>query len=330
MIDIAAAIDRSLPVPLGLQLRGLLEYGIACGELPSGARLPSVRELSESCGLAPMTVSGVYRDLRHAGLITARPGSGTFVADAPPVPLAANDAVQGFQTRVDDLISDVQAAGLTPAEFMALVNGRLALGRMLAPRRLRIRMVGVFEAATRAYAEDIGRHLRAGDQIDFTTIDTFASGTQTTPDADLYVTMANRRAEVAGLVQGRAPVVSVHFIPSEATRAQLATIDPMARVCVVSVFPEFLALMKPGVKRFTPHVRSVEAALLGDAALAGQLRAADVIVYATGAEAVLTQLSRTIPAIEYRHVPDPHAIQRELLPVIESVRARLPIKEQFQ
>ena len=26
-------IDRDLPVPLGVQLRGLIEYGIACGEL---------------------------------------------------------------------------------------------------------------------------------------------------------------------------------------------------------------------------------------------------------------------------------------------------------
>ena len=30
---LSSALDRSLPVPLGLQLRGLIEYGIACGEL---------------------------------------------------------------------------------------------------------------------------------------------------------------------------------------------------------------------------------------------------------------------------------------------------------
>ena len=29
-------IDRDLPVPLGVQLRGLIEYGIACGELRAG------------------------------------------------------------------------------------------------------------------------------------------------------------------------------------------------------------------------------------------------------------------------------------------------------
>ena len=46
-----------------------------------------------------------------------------------------------------------------------------------------------------------------------------------------------------------------------------------------------------------------------------------------GAQAVLDQVSPNAQAIEYRHVPDPHAVQRELLPVIERLRAGLPLKE---
>ena len=38
------SVDRDLPVPLGAQLRGLIEYGIACGELVPGEPLPSVRD----------------------------------------------------------------------------------------------------------------------------------------------------------------------------------------------------------------------------------------------------------------------------------------------
>src|SRR5215217_7475489 len=78
--NLSSALDRSLPVPLGVQLRGLIEYGIACGELVAGMQLPPVRELAEAGGIAPMTVSGVYRDMRAAGLIVTRPGAGTFVA----------------------------------------------------------------------------------------------------------------------------------------------------------------------------------------------------------------------------------------------------------
>ena len=77
-------IDRDLPVPIGVQLRGLIEYGIACGELARGSRLPSVRDLARQLEVAPMTVSQVYKELKEAGLLAARSGHGTFVAAAGP------------------------------------------------------------------------------------------------------------------------------------------------------------------------------------------------------------------------------------------------------
>src|SRR3546814_20639995 len=74
-------IDRELPVPLGVQVRGMIEYGISCGELAPGERLPSVRELADALNVAPLTVGQVYRDLRDSGLLEPRPGLGTFVAE---------------------------------------------------------------------------------------------------------------------------------------------------------------------------------------------------------------------------------------------------------
>ena len=84
------SVDRDLPVPLGVQLRGLIEYGIACGELSPGARLPSVRELADELGVAPMTVSQVYRELKDGGLIEARSGLGTFVTRQSAGPRSAS------------------------------------------------------------------------------------------------------------------------------------------------------------------------------------------------------------------------------------------------
>ena len=327
LINIASAIDRNLPVPLGVQLRGLLEYGIACGELPVGVRLPSVRELSETCGLAPMTVAAVYRDLRSAGLLTARPGAGTFVAASAQATSLSDTTILALHTQIDQMIAHFRSAGLGPADLLAMINARVALGRSPRLDGLLIRVVGVFPSATRAYAEDIARYLRAGDHADFITIDELAASAPSARPVDMYVTMANRRAEVAAVVGHGIPVVSINFIPSETTRALLAKIDPLAQVCVVSVFPEFLALMRPGVMRFTPHVQSVDAALLGDVALGERLAGANVVVYATGAEAALTHLPPHVTAIEYRHVPDPHAIQGELLPMIERLRTSTPLQE---
>ena len=324
---VAAALDRTLPVSLGVQLRGLIEYGIACGELAPGARLPSVREFAEAGGIAPMTVLGVYKDLRSAGLIVTRPGAGTFVAQPAGNAAHTISAMQRIEERMDALLAEAELAGVAAEDLSALLSARIARVKARKFRPVRLTIVGVFEEATKAYADDIARHLRGHDVINPVTIDQLRASSRRNNATDLYLTLANRRQEVEDLVGPGKPVISVSFIPSEKTRTLLAAIDPVARIGIVSVFPEFLALMKPGVLRFTPHIRSVDVALANDPDLDAFLERTDVVVYATGVENVLGRLPPHAQAIEYRHVPDPHAVQRELLPIIERLRAGFPLKE---
>jgi DNA-binding transcriptional regulator YhcF (GntR family) len=58
-------LDRDLPIPLGTQLRGLIEFGIATAGLLPGERLPSVREMADLAGVAPMTVAQVHCRFGH-------------------------------------------------------------------------------------------------------------------------------------------------------------------------------------------------------------------------------------------------------------------------
>ena len=274
-----------------------------------------------------MTVSTVYKDLRAAGLLVTRPGAGTFVAETSANPLHDPETLQRLEQHVDALLVEAEAAGLSTADMAALINARVARVRAREARALNIHIVGVFQSATEAYAADIARQLRGQDTIRALTIEQLRSGTGPSDAVDLFVTLANRRLEVESLVAPGRPVVSISFIPAERTRTRLAAIDPIARIGIVSVFPEFLALMKPGVLRFTPHVQSVEVALADDPGLAAFLERVNVVVYATGPNVCSSELPRGVEAIEYRHVPDPHAVQRELLPAIERLRAGLPLKE---
>lgn len=317
--DIATALDRSLPVPLSVQLKGLIEYGIACGELPPGTRLPSVRELAEAGGIAPMTAVAVYKELQQSGMIVARQGAGTFVADdAGP---ADGEVIARIQGHLDAALAEAEAAGLAPGEVASLLSARIGRSRAREARPVRLVMIGVFQQATQAYADEIARQLKPGDTIEALTFGALGSGAAELPAADLYVTLANRRAEAEALVGDRGPVTSVSFMPSEATRARLAEVDPLARLGLVSVFPEFLALMKPGVMRFAPHVPSVSAIVADDPGLPAFLQKVDVVVYATGAQPALAGARPDLKMIEYRHVPDPHAVQGVLLPLIEAIRS---------
>lgn len=313
--DLAAALDRSLPASLSVQLKGLIEYGIACGELAPGARLPSVRELAEAGDIAPMTAASVYKELRQRGLIVARPGAGTFVA---PEPRGGGEGLARVQSHLDAALAEAEAAGMGAGAVAALLSARIGRSRAREARPVRLMMVGLFEDATRAYAQDIALQLKPGDSIGWTTLERLRAGAA--PEADLYVTLANRKGEVEALLAGRGPVTSVSFLPSEQTRALLAAVDPMARLGLVSVFPEFLALMKPGVLRFAPHVRAVSAAMADDAGLEAFLRGVDVVVYATGAQAALARAGRAMTSIEYRNRPDPHAVEQHLLPQVEAAR----------
>src|SRR5438552_15956562 len=107
-----------------MQLRGLIEYVIACGELASGELLPSVRDLAERIGVAPMTVSQVYADLKAAGLIETRAGSGSFVTGSGRGRLVTRPEASELHHRTDALIDAGTAAGVKPAARVSLVRAR--------------------------------------------------------------------------------------------------------------------------------------------------------------------------------------------------------------
>lgn len=319
LADLADSLDRTLPVPLGTQLRGLIEFGIALGELPAGQKLPSVREFAERAGIAPMTVSSVYRELRLSGLIETKPGAGTYVGDGHQSDGLRSSAMRKLQRRIDRLLSEAQALGLAPSLVASLVNARAARSRTPVAG-LRVLMVGNFLDTTQKYADRIAAFLSPGDTISATTIDALKLVAHQPFPYDLGVTLAHRRRELESLLPAGIPVVGLSFIPAEETRTLLAAIDPMARVGIVSVFPEFMALMKQGVARFTPHVSGAEMRLMTAPDLASFVQGIDVVIYASGAGPTLESLMHGKQAIEFSYVPDPHAIQQTLIPAIEKLR----------
>ena len=318
-------IDPDLPVPLGVQLRGVIEYGIVGGQLQPGERLPPVRSMARQLGIAPMTVSQVYKELKEVGLLETKQGTGTFVSSS--VGAQMRSELLGLQQRIDQLLEDAVAAGLSAADLAALVNARINRRNPAssAPvgRGLRLVFVGLFEEATRAYGADIRAHLPKGDSIQTTTMAEVAASDlarRRVDNADLVLTLFNRKAEVATLVGPKKPVLGVHYIPSERTRTLLAQIDPLASIGIISTFPEFLPIMKAGVQRFAPHVHDIEATLLESPDLPEVLRRIDIAVYATGSERVVGGLRAGARSFEYRHTPDPREIDQILLPMLETLR----------
>jgi len=70
-------IESRTPLGISASLGRL----IASGELPTGARLPTVRGLAAELGVSPATVSQAWKALAAAGLIESHGRNGTFVRE---------------------------------------------------------------------------------------------------------------------------------------------------------------------------------------------------------------------------------------------------------
>ena len=310
-------IDRKLGLSLRQQLKGAIEHGISFGELPIGASLPSVRDLAEQADVAPMTVAKVYAELKVAGLIEARSGSGTVVADSAQARLAGGSD-RGRLRAAIDLVTDLALGmGVNPGDIPGLINARVA-ARLTQGRPKFIVMVGRFADATASYAARVAAQVGDRATVESTTLDQLAADPQQAKrlrGADVVLTFTNLQDLATAAIPG-VPVLSIRFIPSEATRMALASIDPMARVGVVSRFADFLPVLTLGVRRFAAHVRDIVATNLDNADIATLLTDCDVVVLATGADAAARLAKPGAARIEYRHIPDPGDIDRLVMPLL--------------
>ncbi|MFP7571987.1 GntR family transcriptional regulator [Marivita sp. S2033] len=312
---LALALDKTSSVSVSVQLRGALEYGIATGDFPPGTRLPSVRRLASHLGLSPVTVSNVYAALQEAGHVQGRVGTGTFVADGGVSHHQAK-SLREVERLIGDLVRLGADVGLSRAELAYRVS--TATERSGSVRLL---MLGTFPDATEAYADDIRPYLRPGDEIIARTTDQIV---RDRPDGiSLVVAPRTLRADAQSQFPGL-PVLGITLIPKEATRIALAAISPQSEVAIVSYFPEFLPVMRAGILRFAPHVTRINSAVWKDETVAAVISRANVVIHSTGTEELRRDLRPDQTAIEYRHTPDSHAIETDLLPAIEACRGRPP------
>jgi len=310
-------LDRRSDVPLRRQIRATIQYHITCGELTVGALLPSVRDLAEQLNVAPMTISQVYADLKREGMIETRTGAGTFVVDSAQAQLANRVEVGELHRALDDLIDRAEAQGMGLYELRSLINARLA-HRASVGRQASLFVAGLFADATRSYARAVSAVIGGGATVQPATVDRL----QTDPDlraransADLVVTFSSLRAQVALMVPN-AKVVAIRFIPSEATRLALASLDPVARIAAVSTTAEFLPILLSGVQRFAAHCRDLVDLTMDDPNAARLLADRDVVIHATGAEGVAAKARSGAVLVEYRHIPDPGDIERLVMPLV--------------
>lgn len=323
------SLDRALPVAIGVQLRGQIEYGIVAGELSPGEQLPSVRELAAMMEVAQVTVSQVYAALKRDGLIHMRPGMGTYVSmqnDGAAIAVEWTD----LHRLVDAMVGDALERGFNPAEITRVVAMRVAASGSRQPR---IAIVGLFDGATRAYARDVAALLSDLEpNVAAYTLanlrDDARESVASAATADVVLTLVNKVGEVRRLLgPGHPPVQGLAFVAHGVTVARLEALPPDIRLGLVSTFAEFLPTMLQGVATHArTNQRPLCTVLSDEENLELVLAQADVVVYASGSDSIVGRLRPGITAIEYLHTPEPSTIEG-LRPLLARIRGAQPYVE---
>lgn len=111
-------LDMRSGVAPYLQLIQQVRRALRLGLLREGDRLPTVKEVVASVAINPNTVLKAYRELEHEGLVTPRPGLGTFVTRT-----LADDttAAHGpLREQLEAWLASARSAGLDDESIEAL------------------------------------------------------------------------------------------------------------------------------------------------------------------------------------------------------------------
>jgi GntR family transcriptional regulator len=114
-------LDARSGMPTYMQLVNQVRRAVRNGVLRAGDRLPTAREMVAKLAINPNTVLKAYGLLEGEGLVTSRPGLGTFITQGVEAQLAP--AVQRQLRRgLDTWLMRAAEAGLDQEGVMALVN----------------------------------------------------------------------------------------------------------------------------------------------------------------------------------------------------------------
>lgn len=99
-------LNRKTPVPLYYQIKRILQEKIERGDLSTGDRAPSERELAETYGVSRMTARQALTELCEEGFLKRLQGLGSFVTDSK---------IEQSLLQLTSFSEDMERRGLKPS-----------------------------------------------------------------------------------------------------------------------------------------------------------------------------------------------------------------------
>lgn len=114
-------------VPIYRQIVNQVKYLVASGLLRPGEELPPIRTLALQLRVTPNTIVKAYGDLEAAGVVHKRRGSGTFVSEGRPQPVALRERRRLIEQRIDALLAEAHQLAFTADDVLKMLRERRAV-----------------------------------------------------------------------------------------------------------------------------------------------------------------------------------------------------------
>lgn len=271
-------VNPDIDIPIYTQLVDMLRSDIRSGRLPYGTKLPTVRELSDLCGIARGTVMRAYSELEQLRVIEKIQGRGTFVS------FRSESAVSRMDTAmkaIDGMLDTLEGLNFSQSEISIYLNLKL---RERAFDRSAVKLAAV--ASGQETINFIAAQLRSIDGVDVYSYhmdDIRAYPYNIAEDIDLFVTVSEYAEELRQILGEKYKVSRVALRLTPATVRQLVHIPHGAKVGIACRSLRFGSELAAACREYSEGAEVAEPVLLTDEA-EQYVRESDILLVPDGRE----------------------------------------------
>lgn len=109
--------------PIYMQVMNMIKKQIVSGELKSGDKLPSVRDLAVVLKVNPNTIQRTYQELEREGIAEAQRGLGRYVtSDDASIQLLKNEM---YKELIQSFIREMRGLGFSDEKIIQMIKTTL-------------------------------------------------------------------------------------------------------------------------------------------------------------------------------------------------------------
>ena len=268
-------IDPQRDTPIYKQVAEAILRDIKSRTLPSGTKLPTVRDLAEEMCLSQGTIKHAYDHLETLGAIEMTQGKGTFVREQGTQ--ESGSRKDRAMAAIDELFAELEDLGFTPREMEIYINLKLR-GLDEEYDLVKVAVIDCNPEVTQLMGNQLSEIPHV--QVARFSLDQMAENAdKLNSDYDVILTTTSHYTEVESYIAPNKVLSMLAMMTSTDTIIKLAHLPQDAKAGVICASDNFMKIVRYNYSNMpTSAGRSLCAHLLGSGRLDVFLRQKDIII----------------------------------------------------